>query len=91
MSLYSKQKLFCRACGKEFETDFVSYHGEVCGRRCYQELDWKRFLSTIGKEYYVDTRQFKCICGEIAEEGSDYCTKCQLSLKANKVEWGGKK
>lgn len=73
--MYSAQKLFCRACGKEMLTTFNLWGGEVCSRRCSQELNWRRTLSILGKDYYPDPTPLSCICGVIAEKG-DYCRKC---------------
>ena len=51
MALFSKQKAFCNVCGKEFETDYQIYRGIVCGKDCYHELEWRKVLSIMGKEY----------------------------------------
>ena len=55
--MFSKQKVFCNGCGKEFETTFGSYGGHVCSRKCYDDMEWKRTLSILGKEYYPKTRK----------------------------------
>lgn len=52
MSLFSKQKVFCNACGKEFETAFTEFDGQVCSRACDEELNWRRTLSAMGSVYY---------------------------------------
>ena len=57
MSLFSKQKVFCQICGEEMETNFQSWKGRVCGRKCGKELEWRRTLSIMGKEYYPDPRK----------------------------------
>lgn len=53
MSVFSKQKCFCRACGTEL---FVALSSpgwvEVCNTGCYEELEWRKTLSTLGEEYY---------------------------------------
>lgn len=54
MSYFSKQKVFCQACGKEFETDFLTFKGMVCGLSCFKELEWRKVLSILRKEYYPD-------------------------------------
>ena len=63
MSIFSKQKCCCRACGAEM---FVALSApgwvEVCGKECYEELEWRWTLSTMGKEYYPK--------GLVAEEPS---------------------
>lgn len=56
MSIYTKQKVFCQTCGKQFETTFQSFGGEVCGRNCFEELQWRKILSNLGKEYYPDPK-----------------------------------
>ncbi len=52
MSLFSKQKVFCMACGKEHETTFFVYGGEVCSDKCSKEIQWRKTLSILGKEYF---------------------------------------
>ena len=56
MSIFSKQKAFCRACGKEMKTDFRQWGGEVCNRNCFKELEWRKCLSILGKEYKPDPK-----------------------------------
>ncbi len=51
-----KQKAFCRTCGKEMLTDFKLYDGAVCDRNCHEELEWRKVLCMMGKEYYPDTK-----------------------------------
>lgn len=53
-SLGHKQKLFCQVCGKEFLHNFINgfYDGRVCSKDCWEELDWRRVLSIMGKKYY---------------------------------------
>jgi len=50
--LFSKQRVFCNICGDEVETDFRNYDGRVCSLDCYKELEWRKTLSIMGKEYY---------------------------------------
>lgn len=57
MSLYSKQKVFCQACGKEFETTFQSWDGRVCCKECFKELEWRKILSILGKQYYPNSNE----------------------------------
>ena len=54
MSLFSEQLVYCQICGQLFETDFQSYKGNVCSKRCYKELEWRRILSIMGKKYEKD-------------------------------------
>lgn len=44
-------------CGELFETNFNGSGGygrksECCDKSCYDELEWRRLLSTLGKQYY---------------------------------------
>ncbi len=53
MSLFSKQKFYCNACGKEINKAVEDPYGiTVCGKECYEEIEWRRVLSIHGKEYY---------------------------------------
>ena len=49
MAIFCEQPIFCPACGK-------SYLGKptnpVCSRECHDELNWKRTLYIMGKNYY---------------------------------------
>jgi hypothetical protein len=47
-----KQKMYCRACGKEISTDFSRWGGEACDGICFQEVEWRQVLCMTGKEYY---------------------------------------
>lgn len=57
--MFSKQKVFCNACGKEFETTFGFYGGNVCSSNCYDEIKWKKILSLLDKEYRPDPQKEK--------------------------------
>lgn len=57
--MFSKQEVYCISCGKKFETNFQIYHGIVCGYPCFKELEWKKTLSILGKEYYQDPDYYK--------------------------------
>lgn len=52
--LFSKQEVYCQGCGKKFETTFSMYGGKACGYPCFKEIEWKKVLSIMGKEYYPD-------------------------------------
>lgn len=52
MSLFSEQKVFCQTCGKAFMTRFDRYGGVVCGDICWEEREWRKALSIMGKEYH---------------------------------------
>jgi hypothetical protein len=52
--LYSKQKIFCNACGKEFLEEFPRLIGnkfKVCSIDCLHEIEWRDIHSNMGKEY----------------------------------------
>lgn len=56
VSLYSRQKVHCMACGEAFETDFDHAGGwgarrEACSPACFEELQWRRALAALGKPY----------------------------------------
>jgi hypothetical protein len=54
MSLYSKQKFYCRGCGIEMNVHINSLYtrrATVCGNECGREVYWKETLSIIGSEY----------------------------------------
>jgi len=55
--MFTKQKVFCNNCGKEFEANFQSYKGIVCSKECFEDLDWKKTLSILGKEYYPRSKK----------------------------------
>lgn len=65
MSLYSKQKFYCNACGKElFCTINQMMGGQIlgfkcCSMVCVREIQWRRALSIMGKEYYPDPEPYK--------------------------------
>lgn len=60
MSLFSFQKLYCPICAVGFLTNFngdggYGYGGNkrfvCCSKSCHDELDWRRTLAILGKEY----------------------------------------
>ena len=51
MSIFSKQWVFCRECGVQFETDFKVYKGEVCSTECFYQLRWKKDLSILNAPF----------------------------------------
>jgi hypothetical protein len=66
MGLFSKQKVYCQICGKEFETDFHSAssagYGKgrpCCSKPCWEELEWRRTLALMGKEYMPQPEERK--------------------------------
>lgn len=69
MSIFSKMKAFCRACGTEMLTDFQEWGGQVCSRDCWQELQWRQHLSILGKPYKPDPRRCQECKGSGTVEG----------------------
>lgn len=51
-------KIHCAICAAE-----IDYHGRygrdvpTCGIRCYDEFEWRRTLSILGKPYHPDPRR----------------------------------
>ena len=62
MSLYSLQDLVCCICGTPYRaTVNTAWHGfdkAVCGQKCFYEKQWRRTLSMLGKDYYLDPREY---------------------------------
>lgn len=62
---YTRQQLFCNACGKEmFCVPFNAMGGKflgyrVCSSKCVREMRWRETLSIMGKEYYTDPEPYK--------------------------------
>ncbi len=59
MPLFSKQKIFCNACGKECFSVPHAMMGrdfKVCSIGCIREMQWRDTLSIMGTEYYPDPR-----------------------------------
>jgi len=53
--IYSKQKIFCNACGKKLFTEIPNVIGRsfrVCSMDCFKEMNWRETLSIMDKEYY---------------------------------------
>lgn len=62
--LFSKQKWFCANCGIEQNTPMISGtvgcvgpEWKCCSIECYREIEWRRTLSILGKEYRPDPRK----------------------------------
>lgn len=52
MGIFSRQKVLCNVCGKEFRTDFQSMGGgHFCCVECLREFEWRKTLSIAGKKY----------------------------------------
>jgi hypothetical protein len=54
MSFYSKQDIFCNACGVKFSEQYPKVIGrdfKVCSTECLNEIQWRNVLSTLGKDY----------------------------------------
>lgn len=52
--MYSKQIIFCNACGIKMETSLPNVCGRefrTCSQTCYKEMQWRNTLSIMGQEY----------------------------------------
>lgn len=62
---YSKQKIFCNACGTEMFKEFHLVPGgkflgfRVCSSKCIREIRWRETLSIMGQEYYSDPHPYE--------------------------------
>jgi len=55
VSLFSKQKCYCCACGQELERELAStLRAEFCDPDCRNEFNWRMALSVLGKAYYPE-------------------------------------
>lgn len=72
MALYSKQKIFCNACGKEEHRVLPGMGREYkcCSMRCLNEMYWRGVLSIMNKEYYPDPRKYDENGYEIKDKNS---------------------
>ena len=55
--IYSKQKIFCNACGIEILSEFPKIIGrqfKVCSMKCLKEIEWRNTLSIINQEYHEE-------------------------------------
>jgi hypothetical protein len=59
MSVFTPCLLHCPVCRSEFNWH-RGYGREIrcCCRECYQEAEWRRVLSILGKPYTPDPRRF---------------------------------
>jgi len=51
---YSKQVIYCNACGKKMMEELPRVIGKefkVCSSDCLQEIRWRETLSIMGEEY----------------------------------------
>ena len=62
--IFSKQKWFCTCCGKEQFTGMcggtlgcIGPEWKCCSIECHREMEWRRVLSIMGKEYYPDPKK----------------------------------
>lgn len=61
--LFSNQEWFCTSCGIKQNSPMtggtlrcVGREWKCCSIKCHREVEWKRTLSILGKEYTPDTR-----------------------------------
>jgi hypothetical protein len=53
-----KPTVLCQICGKMIElTNFNFDKHRVCGKKCYQEWNWRHTLAILGEEYRVDVKK----------------------------------
>lgn len=64
--IYSKQKFFCNACGKEMFCIWGSMMGggptlkwRVCSIKCIREIRYRETLSIMGLEYTPDPTKYE--------------------------------
>jgi hypothetical protein len=53
--MYSKQVIYCNACGKRMVEELPRVKGRAfkcCSMQCLIEMEWRETLSILGKEYY---------------------------------------
>src|ERR1035437_7576716 len=55
MGIYSKHKMFCTVCGKQYDWDcnYGFSKNRTCGMDCHREFEWRHILSVLGKDYYL--------------------------------------
>lgn len=60
MSLYSKQKIFCNACGKEEfrELPGMGREYKVCSIDCLRDMQYREINSILGKDYIPFSKKF---------------------------------
>lgn len=57
MGRLSLMDVYCNSCGINFSTDFQRFGGKVCSIECFNEFQWRKTLSMMGKSYYNDPRK----------------------------------
>jgi hypothetical protein len=59
MPLFSKQVIYCNACGVRMVRELPGMGREykVCTIECWREMQWRETLSIMNKEYYPDPRK----------------------------------
>lgn len=72
MSLFSKQQIFCNACGKEQHRELpgIGKDYKTCSVRCLWEMQWRAVLSLMNKEYRPDPRKYDDAGYEIKSKDS---------------------
>jgi hypothetical protein len=72
MSLWSKQLIFCNACGKE-EHRILPGMGKdykVCSRECLLEMQTRYYNSMLNKEYQPFSKKFDEYGNEIKDQNN---------------------
>ena len=58
MGIYSKQVIYCNACGKKMEEEIPKVIGgcfsgfKVCTLECMREIQWRETLSIMNRPYH---------------------------------------
>lgn len=82
MSLFSKQIIYCNACGKkmlEILPHVIGRTYKVCSLACNREMNWRDTLSTLGKPYTPFVSKRCKDCGSVLTEAFEhlgFCQKC---------------
>ena len=58
--MFTMQPVFCPACGGKGQTNFngLGTYGRYlcCGKKCHEEIEWRRTLAILNKPYRPDPR-----------------------------------
>lgn len=55
-----KSKIFCNACGREYETVLpgMGKDYKVCSVDCLRDMQWRYYASLLNKEYVPFSQKF---------------------------------